>query len=356
MTRDNYYAALSHAGLRFEIQDGALVNSTDSAAGSDSALCDLRQLAVLAMRGRDARKFLQGYLTCDVNALTPDRWLMGALCNIQGRMIGTMNVIGSGSATDEAVLMYLSAATLPVVQQTLAKYAVFAKAKLQDETSAWVGIGLIGANAAEAIRVLYGVAPATTAGTRQTVAPAPGPDPSHATGTSSGNTFELLSHGPARWELWLPIAAAATAWEALSAMLPVGDNLRWQCAGIADGVASISGATTGEYLPQAFNLDLIDAVSFSKGCYLGQEIVTRLQHRGESKRRLYRIAVPSTTLTGDRINRSDGRAVGEVVQIGRNSAGGFEALAVLDRNDAGGALHLPAGPVALLKLPYPFAD
>ena len=132
--------------------------------------------------------------------------------------------------------------------------------------------------------------------------------------------------------------------------------MRWQGAEIADGLASISAATTGQYLPQAFNLDLVEGVSFTKGCYLGQEIVTRLQHRSESKRRLYRVSAPSTTQTGDQVRRPDGRDVGTVVQIGRNWLGDLEALAVLDRNDASGPLQLPAGPVALLKLPYPLPD
>ncbi len=356
MTRDKYYTALTHAGLQFETQDGTLANSTDRAAGSDSALCDLRQLAVLVMRGREARKFLQGYLTCDLNQLTPDRWLMGALCNIQGRMIGTMNVTGTGTATDEAVLMYLNAATLPIVQQTLAKYAVFAKAKLRDETNEWIGIGLIGTRAADAIRAVYGVAASTTAGARRSITPAQGSNPSDAQSETGGSDGELLTRGPLRWELWLPLAAAAAAWESLSAVLPIGDHLLWQGAEIADGLASVSGRTSGEFLPQAFNLDLVEAVSFSKGCYLGQEIVTRLQHRSESKRRLYRIGVPSSTRSGDAVSRPDGREAGKVVQIGRNSAGELEALAVLDRNDAGGPLHLPGGPVALLKLPYPFPD
>ena len=356
MTRDDYYTALASAGVRFLARDGALVCSTDLAAGRASALCDLRPLAVLAMRGREARKFLQGYLTCDLSQLTSERWMIGALCNLQGRMLGTFTVTATGTGTDESVVLYMQTTTLTIVQQTLAKYAVFAKAKLRNETNDWVGIGLLGPAAEKLIASLGDFEPSRSAGTRQIARLQLASRPDNATSGEAPITGELLTHGPQRWELWLPAASATSAWTALSAELPIADYLRWQGAEIADGIGSVNGSTSGEYVPQAFNLDLIDGVSFTKGCYLGQEIVTRLQHRGETKRRLYRLAVPSAVQVGDRVLRPDERDVGRVVQVGHNTAGNLEALAVLDRADAAGPLHLPAGSVALMKLPYPLPD
>jgi folate-binding Fe-S cluster repair protein YgfZ len=77
------------------------------------------------------------------------------------------------------------------------------------------------------------------------------------------------------------------------------------------------------------NLDLLDGISFSKGCYTGQEIIARTQHLGRIKRRLYRLQLPSGDWrVGQQVHLSDGRG-GRLVEVAR-SGDGFEALAVLN--------------------------
>ena len=323
MTRDEFNAAIA-----------ASVATTGTARAGDGHWHDLRHLAVLAMRGRDAAKFLQGYLTCDVSALAPDHWLHGALCNLQGRMVG--NFIVSGGA--EAVLMRLPAAVLEPVRQTLAKYAVFAKAKLADESAAWVGIGLMGRAVPAALAGL-GITVPDTAGARVEL-----------------DEGEVLARGDARWELWLAPAAALAAWQHLQGQLAAGDLADWHGADIAAGLAWVQGSTSGEYLPQLLNLDRTDGVNFKKGCYLGQEIVTRLQHRGEAKRRTGRFGVPAGSVEGDAVVDPAGRKVGELLLVGRASSGDPEALAVIDRAADAAALATARGPIERRNLPYALSD
>jgi folate-binding Fe-S cluster repair protein YgfZ len=77
------------------------------------------------------------------------------------------------------------------------------------------------------------------------------------------------------------------------------------------------------------NLDLLDGISFSKGCYTGQEIIARTQHLGRIKRRLYRLQLPGGDWrVGQHVHLSDGRA-GRLVEVAQSSDG-FEALAVLN--------------------------
>jgi tRNA-modifying protein YgfZ len=91
------------------------------------------------------------------------------------------------------------------------------------------------------------------------------------------------------------------------------------------------------------NLDLLDGISFSKGCYTGQEIIARTQHLGRIKRRLYRLQLPPGEWTvGQSLRLTDGRAgrLTEVIDTGA----GIEALAVLPvESTAGGGAGAGTG-------------
>jgi folate-binding Fe-S cluster repair protein YgfZ len=106
------------------------------------------------------------------------------------------------------------------------------------------------------------------------------------------------------------------------------------------------------------NLDLLDGISFSKGCYTGQEIIARTQHLGRIKRRLYRLQLPlGDWRIGRPLRLSDGRS-GRLVEV-IESGGGFEALAVLNV-DAGAtesAADAPItgdAPIKAARLPLPY--
>src|SRR3546814_19635531 len=67
--------------------------------------------------------------------------------------------------------------------------------------------------------------------------------------------------------------------------LPAGNTARWQADDIAAGLPWVQAATQDLFIPQTLNLDLIDGVSFTKGCYPGQEVVARRHYRGTVNRR-----------------------------------------------------------------------
>jgi folate-binding Fe-S cluster repair protein YgfZ len=106
------------------------------------------------------------------------------------------------------------------------------------------------------------------------------------------------------------------------------------------------------------NLDLIDGISFTKGCYTGQEIVARTQHLGRIKRRMFRLRLPpGDWAIGQALRLADGRAgrLAELVPVGE----AFEALAVLNiEAGATGAAEAEVAPndaVAALELPLPYS-
>jgi folate-binding protein YgfZ len=92
-------------------------------------------------------------------------------------------------------------------------------------------------------------------------------------------------------------------------------HAEWQGALIEAGFPTIVTATSQQYTPHMLNLDRLGAISFDKGCYTGQEIVARTEHRGSSRRRLmhYRLESGNAAI-GDTVE-FDGREAGKVLTI-----------------------------------------
>lgn len=105
--------------------------------------------------------------------------------------------------------------------------------------------------------------------------------------------------------------------------------------------------TVGQFFPHDLNLPELDAVSFTKGCYRGQEIVARMQHRGNLKRRMYFFIASKCKLNpGDEITSTDNTAVGKIVRVYPDPAGPVLGLAVV--NDSHIKQQLKAGNCELL--------
>ena len=115
--------------------------------------------------------------------------------------------------------------------------------------------------------------------------------------------------------------------------LPGMDENASKTAFIRQGIPLLHPATSGRFLPQELNLDRLDAVSFTKGCYPGQEIIARLRYRGAVKRRLCHATTdnktrlePGAALRPDGEERNIGTVVNSVI-----SSKGQELLIVLER-------------------------
>ncbi len=302
---------------------------------ADSAFfCTLSHEGVLAVRGADASKFLQGQLTCNLNYLSDTQASLGARCTQKGRMQSSFRILLEG----DGVLMAMASELLEPQLADLKKYAVFSKSKLTDESAAWVRFGLEHGDAA--LNALGLDLPAVT----DSVARQGG--------------LVAIRVSPDRAELWVAADQAAAVKQQLVATLVEGELNQWLLGQIRAGIGQVMAGTRELFIPQMLNLQAIGGVSFKKGCYTGQEIVARMQYLGKLKRRLYRLQ-----LTGDALPEpgaplfapSHASAIGEVViaaQAGQN----IELLAVLQAEAAeGGDVHLGSleGPaLTLLDLPY----
>jgi folate-binding protein YgfZ len=252
----------------------------------DLAITPLDDLAALAVRGPDARTFLQGQLSQDIDRLPVLGAMLAGLHNAQGRCLALLRLFHLG--TDQ-ILVVLPAELADTVRAHLTRYVLRARVRIEDAGSSWRTYGLTGpdAEAAAGTRIHL---PLEHAGFRQLIVAPPS---------------EPLPQGH------------------------VTSRAEWRLQDIEAGMPEVLTATAGEFVAQMLNLDAIGAISFEKGCYTGQEIIARAHYRGQVKRRMQRFHTESAEplAPGARISLRDGRRC-VVVQAEFTTAGAQEFLAV----------------------------
>jgi len=282
-----------------------------------SGFCPLTHEGVLAVRGADAEKFLQGQLTCNLAWLKDGSSSLGGRCNLKGRLISTFRILPES----DGFLLAMAAELVPVQLEELKKYAqFFRRCALLDESQQWQRFGLL--NVGSSL-----------------------PEQPFGAVMHGHEQFSIRLDNQ-RSELWrrTDTAEPTNGWVQLSL-----DS--WQLAQIRAGIGQVFGQTSGRFIPQMLNLPAVGGVSFKKGCYTGQEIVARMQYRGQSKRRLYRLHAQTAQLPPIGSLLADN--AGEVV-LAAPADDGCELLAVLSESAvAQSHLQLADGTALnLLDLPY----
>jgi folate-binding protein YgfZ len=302
----------------------AFLSATDMA---DSAFfCPLPHEGILAVRGPDANKFLQGQLTCNLNYLVSSSSL-GARCTPKGRMQSSFRIVPHG----DGYLLAMALELLEAQCSDLKKYAIFSKVQVSDESSQWSRFGLSQGDA-----VLHQLGLELPVDGEPLV--------------QAGELLALrLRDG--RAELWVPAVQAAAIQAHLAEQLPQAPLNDWLLAQVRAGIGQVFGATRELFIPQMINLQAIGGVSFKKGCYAGQEIVARMQYLGKLKRRLYRLSLSAEQVPDigtDLFSSVHTSSVGNVVLAAR-AQDHVEVLAVA-QEDALLDLHLGHAEGSLLTL------
>ncbi|HEX3603241.1 MAG TPA: hypothetical protein VHU43_04060 [Steroidobacteraceae bacterium] len=291
-----------------------------------AASARLNHLGILRFSGADALGFLQGQISNDAQRLAENIPVFAAYSNPQGRVLALIYLLPHSSGV---------AAILPreVLQPTLErmrKYVLRAKVRIEDAGDSLVVAGRFGAQPE----------------------PAPGFVERDGIGTAPVGRDQNRC-----WIIGAPgtIEAVAGTTDAPDAASSARFEQAWRLADIRAGLPQVYAATSEAFVAQMLNLDLLDGISFSKGCYTGQEIIARTQHLGRIKRRLHRLQLPSAAWhIGQTVNLSDGRQ-GRLTEVSE-SDGRVEALAVLNMEPnppaAGEAAGADLVDAAELPLPY----
>ena len=272
-----------------------------------NTLIDLSEAyGLLKVSGLDAKKLLQGQLTCDLEKVTPLHGAFGAHCNREGRIISLFYLF----FLQDHYYLLMPRSMIQIALAALKKYAVFYKAKLTEASDDLMTIGYINSL------------------------------PIHLSSTKeialfSFPTKTLHSAVAFRYLIIGEKEAIKNEWAQLKKQATISPVHTWKYLNIQDGNPMIYPETSEQCLPHEINLDQLNALSFDKGCYTGQEIIARMHYRGKLKKHLYRANItcktlpkPGTAILENKTFKVCGMLINAVLKESHD----YETLISLDEN------------------------
>jgi folate-binding protein YgfZ len=274
----------------------------------------------LLVSGADARTFLQGQVTADLDALTAHNALLACANSPQGRVQAIFTLIERPEGIALLVLPEMADSLIA----RLRKYILRAKVQIEP-----LNVPVFGLSAAQ-LGLLGDSAPV---------------------GGMSGREHRLLGdRSVIRWSMhddrFVLLGALAAEFQS---------RPDWLLAEIRAGFPHVMPPIHEAFVAQMLNLDVLNGINFEKGCYTGQEIIARMHFRGAVKRRMARFAFDGEPPASGARLMSDQAHAGDVV-FAAPTASGCEFLAVINLAQADSVIHLedrPSATVQRLPLPYP---
>ncbi|CZF78784.1 tRNA-modifying protein YgfZ [Grimontia marina] len=282
--------------------------SSDSALPALSVIA-LDNLSLITAVGQDTIPYLQGQLTCDLVSLEKTRSTLAAHCDAKGKVWSAIRLFHHNDG-----IAYVQPASVAEKQLTeIKKYAVFSKAEFSMSEQVLIGVAGEKADSAVASRFTGG---------------------GDVRATQTGTAVRIDNN---HWLLAVNAEEADALIAALGERATLSDSSLWTLLELRSAIPSIEKANISEFIPQSINLQALDAISFKKGCYTGQETVARAKYRGINKRAAYLLEgeAEETPKAGDKFDRSVGenwRTGGTVISGYRFEDGQALALVVLPNN------------------------
>ena len=334
---ENWYSFLLKQSA--VIEEGVVTGFADDTATNDASadnyLCDLSQLDVLRISGGDATEFLHGQFTSDITALAQDHYQLSSWCNIKGRVIAVFILYRAS----DCYYLLLEREMTEQVSKRLGMFVLRSDVKIELVSDELVRLGLGGDETQRQFQQQL-----------------------QESGDNEPGVVLNLQEQPARSLVLCTAARAETLWLALSRGARAMSSARWLEQDIRAGLPWPGKQGSEEFLPQSLNLDLLEGLSYSKGCYPGQEIISRMHFRGKLKQRMQLARVGADTLpqSGTHVYTQDSdKQCGSVVRACETAEKQYLMLLTLDIFEAatpGIFLGDKQGPgIELLDLPYPLS-
>jgi folate-binding protein YgfZ len=289
----------------------------------------------IAIRGADGKAYLQGLLSNDVLALQPGESCYATLLNAQGRMISDMRVFDLG----ELLMLDLASAVTPSVAAHLANFVITEDVLVEDVTSAWAQVGVYGPAARSIVT----------------------------------DASKIVASVPLR-----VLPSGDLGVEGVDIILPAGDSAALTAALERSGAVHLDAATTDVTRIEAgipkFLVDMDTstipleagiedrAISMTKGCYVGQEVIVRVLHRGGGRvaKKLVGLVIHGPAVSRDERVYAEEREVGRVTSVARSPRVGKQiALGYVQRDYVGARTQLqvrtPAGESSAIVVDLPFS-
>ncbi|WP_151702862.1 YgfZ/GcvT domain-containing protein [Nitrincola alkalilacustris] len=324
--------------LKMEIDTNQLSIESVPASDNPNRYYPLLHQGIISVSGPDAGKFLQGQLSCDIKQVDASGSRLGAHCNIKGHMISLYRVM---HADVDTYWLRTDRRLMESALSALKRYIIFSKAEAKECSETLAGIGISGPDASSLVNSLIKL------------------DSDETDSVSKQNGMVAVSLPGNRFEIWFPVQNGESVLAQLSTKAAAGTTNAWVLSEIQAGIPDLRPETSEGFIPQMTNLQVFEGVSFTKGCYTGQEIVTRLQHRGQLKRPMYRARVISERAPepGMAIHAQSRDNQGQVLLCAATSAPQeFELLAVMVKDRVEQEPMLLGSParevLEILDLPY----
>ncbi|WP_160064895.1 tRNA-modifying protein YgfZ [Psychromonas sp. L1A2] len=310
----------------------------------DLVLCPLDSWDLISVTGEDRITFLQGQLTCDLEKLETGQQTLAAHCNPQGKAWTVARVI----VLEDRVLLTQPSSVSEVQLPELKKYAAFSKVVIQKETEYKI-FGLAGPKSAE-----YIAEEVDTATTHET-----------SSLLDSGTILIKQPYPSLRYLAIMKNAVAEDLLADLKNKAEIFDDSLWNAMNIAAGVGFIEAQISAQFIPQMLNLQALDGISFTKGCYIGQETVARAKYRGANKRAMFILTgrsndCPKAGQTIEILLNNNWKRVGAIVSACQYGDGHIEVLAVLPKDtnpeDIFQVKELEGSTLYYAPLPYQIAE
>ncbi len=318
-----------------------------SHATEPTVIGDLAHEGVIAVRGADAAQFLQNQLTLDIRSLGPLQAGLAGYCTPKGRLLALFTVIAH---PDERYLLCTPAPLAASLVARLRLYVLRMKVIVEEITASIGRTGCTGHAASTLLDAAGLTAPVTPWG---------------LTWQADVGVLRLPAASQ-RFMVIHPVGFAVIPRHEMNTGDPQADVTRddgsaFRREGIRAGIPVIHPATQEAFVPQMVNLDLVGGISFTKGCYPGQEIVARTKYLGRVKRRMFRARFRGPLPNpGDPVRVGGQEApVGAVVEVAGTPGDGELLMMLQIEHAASDNLTTGAnGGVVLLRepLPYPIPE
>lgn len=307
---------------------------------NNPCMIPLTQIGFILVAGPDAQTFLQGQLTCQFSQQDDHQVKLGAHCTPKGKIQNLYRIVPGNlmtSSEEPAYLLMCHQSLLSSGFAQLKKYALFSKVTLTDVSETVAAFSL------------YGDLNIGKLGL---------PDLEKLTCTSlssekSALMARLRSH-KSRMMIIASTESAISLWESFASQFMILPPVLWDLLEIRSGIPCLYPQTQGFFFPHYLNLPTLEAVSFEKGCYIGQEVIARMQFRGKVKKHMHRFMIPSNENNpnpGDEVisvHENNRAPVGTIVRAAPTTGGFFELLVVMDdeaQNDHNLRLSSIQGPI-----------
>ncbi|MBT4804114.1 MAG: folate-binding protein YgfZ [Legionellales bacterium] len=267
----------------------------------------LTSFGCLKISGKEVRNFIQGQLTCNIDEISENRLSLAAYCNDKGRISASGYIIML-----EGEYFFLTPKNLLAhTEQKFKQYAIFSNIIVK-QTNEILAVACI--NTPNNIDLptidsqVNNIEPGVKA----------------ACINSDNNLFLFFG----KMANMIEFQDKINSQKDVDLML---DMHHWEQANINSGIVHIHPETLEKLTPHMINYHKTSAVSFEKGCYLGQEIIARTEHRGRSKRKLYKCEINNnnSVAIGENITTKSGEQAGMIVALGSVEKDKSHALLVL---------------------------